>query len=154
MASLLSRLLAGLGIAAAAAQPAGASGQAVHAELVVGRPIVVEAPSPGGRFGVVFEDDGDTGYFYALDFSAGDNPIQEAVAIYNAAQVTDRGKPSRLAIAWSRDGLAAGLWINDHPHAVFDFARQRGYSRTNFPPPGKWKSYDFAWDDAALDLFR
>ena len=35
--------------------------------LQIGTPLVVEGPSPEGDFAAVFEDDGETGYFYALD---------------------------------------------------------------------------------------
>ena len=61
-----------------------------EATITVGQPVVVEGPSRNGNFGVVFEDDGDTGYFYSLDFSCDDNPIVDAMHIYNAAQVADR----------------------------------------------------------------
>ena len=37
--------------------------------FLVGQPTVVEASAPQGRFGAVFEDDGETGYFYALETS-------------------------------------------------------------------------------------
>lgn len=151
---LLKRMLAMLGVASATAALAAEPGQPVEARLLVGKPVVVESQSADGRLGAVFEDDGETGYFYALDFTAGGNPIQEAISIYDVAKVADRDKPSGLMIRWSKDGRRAGLWINDHPHAVFDFAGKRGYSRSNFPAPGKWKGHDFAWDDAALNFFR
>jgi hypothetical protein len=105
----------------------------------------------------VFEDDGDTGYLYALDLSAqakGQNPIQEALHIYNAKSVADGDQESVAAIIWSEDGQRACLLINNYTHAVVDFAGKRGYCRTNFPPPGKWKDHDFKWDDRALDYFR
>ena len=151
---VFTKWLAALGVASATVTAAAEPPKPVEAMLVVGKPVVVESQSPPGDFGAVFEDDGETGYFYALDFAAGDNPIQEAISIYDVARVTDRSKPSRLAIRWSKDGRRVGLWINDYPHAVFDFAGKRGYSRSNFPAPGKWKGHDFAWDDAALDFFR
>lgn len=151
---MFKKWLAALGILSASTALAETMQKAIEAQLVVGKAIVVECPSPTGGLGAVFEDDGETGYFYALDFAAGDNPIQEAMSIYDVAQVVDRQKPSSLVIRWSKDGRRVGLWINGHPHAVFDFVAKRGYSRTNFPAPGKWKGHDFAWDDAALDFFR
>ena len=98
-----------------------------------GKEIVVESKSSRGRWGVVFEDDGDTGYFYALDLNeqkAGNNPIQEALHIYDVKSVTDRSRESVAAILWSSDGEKACLLINNYPHAVFDFAAKRGYCRT------------------------
>jgi hypothetical protein len=124
------------------------------AKLSVGTPIVVEVPSPKARFVVVFEDDGETGYFYGLDPSRS-QPILDTLHIYNVKGVTDRDRPSTLQIAWSPSGEQAVLLINSHPHAVFDFSRKRGYCRTGFPPPdGDWTSHSHEWDDAALESFR
>ena len=47
---------------------------------------VVEAPAPSGSSVCVFEDDGQTGYFYALDFTRGENPIVDAVEVYESEQ--------------------------------------------------------------------
>jgi hypothetical protein len=124
-------------------------------KITVGKSIVVEGPSPVTHFGVVFEDDGSTGYFYGLDLSVRDNPILDAMHIYNVNQVIDREKPSIVKLAWSQDGLKAILIINDYPHAVFDFQDKRGYCRSGFPPANKnWTRYDHSWDDRALDLFK
>lgn len=126
-----------------------------EATLNVGQELVLEGPSPSAGFVTVFEDDGTTGYFYALDLSRTDNPIVDAVHIYNADNVTDRERPSNVRIVWSRDGLKSALLINDYPHAVFDFEAKRGYSRTGFPPPSKdWSSESHEWDDSALSLFE
>jgi hypothetical protein len=54
--------------------------------IIVGRPIVVEGPSPRADFGVVFEDDDTTGYLYGLDFSREENPIVDAMHIDMARQ--------------------------------------------------------------------
>ncbi len=115
----------------------------------------VEAPSPRTSFGVVFEDDEETGYIYGLELSQQGNPIVDAMHLYNVAQVVDRDKPSSIQIFWSSDGLKAAVLINKFPHAVFDFEVRRGYCRTNFPPADlKWTKFDHAWDDRALELFR
>jgi len=123
-------------------------------KITVGTEQFVDGTSPGGRFSVVFEDDGDTGYFYALDNSVPDQPIQDAMHIYNTANVTDKHLPSLVEIGWSLDNLKAVLLINDHPHAIFDFSAKRGYCRTGFPPPSNssgWSGHD--WDDSAFKLF-
>jgi hypothetical protein len=123
-------------------------------KLQVGKPEAFEARSPDGRYSVVFEDDGDTGFFYALDYSNKENnPIQEAMSIYDVKNVTDREKPSVVVLVWTADSRQAALFINSYPHAVFDFAKKRGYSRRNFPKPGKWGT-DFKWDDTAIDAFK
>ncbi len=130
----------------------------VEQTLNVGTDTYVDSPSPGGRYAVVFEDEGRTGYFYALDMSKmsnGVNPIVDALQIYNVGSVVDRDIPSTLQIIWSEDGLKAALFINNYAHAVFDFEASRGYCRTGFPPPdGRWTLYSHEWDDSALGLFR
>jgi hypothetical protein len=123
--------------------------------ITVGQPAVVQGPSPSTNYGVVFEDDGATGYLYGLDFSRRDDPIVDALHIYDVEQVADRAKPSAVQLVWSKDGLKAALLINRYPHAVFDFEGKRGYCRTGFPPSiGKWTQHDHSWDDRAMELFK
>ena len=122
--------------------------------LMVGKPILLESNSPSNAFGVFFEDEGDTGYLYALDTQLG-APILDALHIYNVANVTRRDVPSTIQIAWSYDGLKVALLINDYTHAVIDFESKRGYCRTGFPPSDKnWTSFEHDWNDEALELFR
>lgn len=131
--------------------------------ISVGDPVVLECPSPVPPFMVVFEDDGDTGYFYGLsrNFHFDDktdqepeNPILDAMHIYNVQDVIDRDIPSEVSIGWSGDGLKSILFINNYPHAIFDFESHRAYCRTNFPPPQNDYTDTHEWDDRALDLFR
>jgi hypothetical protein len=112
--------------------------------------------SPTSSFSGVFEDDGDTGYFYAYDRSRPDSPILDALHIYNVRNVRDREIPSEVDIVWSRDGLKAALLINDYPHAVLDFVAAKGYCRTGFPAPGGvWRADERApWDDSLMQLFE
>jgi len=122
----------------------------------VGEAAVLEAASPSAPFAVVFEDDGVTGYFYGLDPSRGEQPIVDALHIYNVAAVTDRDRPSTLEVAWSASGMQAALFINSYPHAVLDFAGRRGYCRSGFParPHTGWSEASHEWHDEALDFFR
>jgi hypothetical protein len=132
-------------------------GAMIGAEQVirVGEGVTVGSDSPGTQYAVVFEDDGETGYFYGLDNSTEGNPILDALHIYNVAAVSDRDKSSVAQILWSTDGLKAALVINGYPHAVFDFAAKRGYCRTNFPPPDRnWTEFGHEWSDAAIALFQ
>ncbi|WEK20471.1 MAG: DUF2251 domain-containing protein [Candidatus Pedobacter colombiensis] len=82
---------------------------------------------------VVFEDNGETGYFYALDRSNIDLKMLDGVHIYNVANVTDRDKPSTVKILWTVDLTKAFLSINNYYHAVFDFQNHAGYCRNGFP---------------------
>jgi hypothetical protein len=115
--------------------------------------------SSDGHYSAFFEDDGDTGYFYAMDLTRSENKILDAVHIYNVANIIDRDRPSTLLIVWSEDGLKCALLINDYPHAVFDFDAQRGYCRTNYPnfpetAYGCWSSSDHSWKDDAVAWLR
>lgn len=122
--------------------------------FVVGQPTEVFGESHLGRFATVFEDDGDTGYFYALDAENADNQICDAMQIYNVSNVVDKDLASDVAILWSEDGMKSVLLINDYPHAVFDFESRRGYCRTNYPPNAAWTGFDHEWTDEALELFK
>jgi hypothetical protein len=126
----------------------------VSQSFLPGRQTAIESPSPGGVWKVVFEDDGRTGYLYALDESDNENPIQEALHIYNVADLRDKERKSTAAVVWASDGQKACLLLNGHPHAVVDFSAKRGYCRTNFPAPGKWKGHDFQWDGRVMEYFK
>lgn len=126
-------------------------------DILVEHEVVIEGPAPEGRFVAIFEDDGETGYFYALDTHVEGNAIQDALHVYNVASIADRAKPSFVKIGWSNDSQKAVLLINDFPHAVFDFSDRRGLCRTGFPPaqPGSaWSTKGHQWDDSAIALFK
>lgn len=111
--------------------------------------------SPTYPHGASFEDDGETGYFYALDLNRSENMILDALHIYNVASVSDRDRVSSLSIVWSADGIKCALLINGYPHATFDFASKRGRCRTNSPnlpcaAPDGLDSSDHRWSDDAI----
>ncbi len=98
---------------------------------------MIESVSPvQDNYLTVFEDDGNTGYFYAMDKS-NEAFIVDALHIYNAESVTDKNIPSEVTIAWSEDGLASILLINDYPHALINFKSKKGFCRTGFPTPSE-----------------
>jgi hypothetical protein len=124
----------------------------------VGQPLVVDADSPLGRYATVFEDDGEMACFYAVDTDVEDgNPVQDALLVYLAADVTDAELASTLEIGWSKDGLKALLSINDMPHAAFDFARRQGWCVTGMPETAlneAWSKSPRAWSDDVEALFE
>ncbi len=71
-------------------------------ELLVGSPTVVETSSPDGRFGVVFEDDEQTGYFYARDFTVTAADISDALHIYSVEGVTSPRKFTSCGLVTAR----------------------------------------------------
>jgi len=86
---------------------------------------------------VIFEDNTETGYFYAIDRSEKDLKILDALHIYNVENVVDKDKPSVVKILWSEDLTLVFLSINNYYHAVFDFKNQAGYCRNAFPEAKK-----------------
>ena len=123
----------------------------------VGQPLVVDADSPVGRYATVFEDDGGTGVFYAVDTDIEDgNPVQDALLVYVAADVTDAELASTLEIGWSDDGLKALLLINDEPHAAFDFEQRQGWCQLALPEGAvnkAWSKAPRGWSDGVEALF-
>lgn len=128
----------------------------VARQMMVGAAEVIEGEAPDGGFAAVFEDDGETGYFYAVDPSVAEQPIQDALHIYNVMQVSDRAVPITVEIGWTSDSRKAALMINGYTHAVFDFEKRQGYCRTGFPqagPLGSWSEDGHGWNDAATTGF-
>jgi hypothetical protein len=111
----------------------------------IGDKLVLQLDSPSGDFSIVFEDDGDTGYFYALAPTAsGELELLDALHVYNA-EADLRGSDVLLELSWSENGQRAGLRVNAALWALFDFAAETGWTRSNFPPPqGRWKGGDRA----------
>ena len=69
----------------------------VEEAIRVGDETFVASDSPAAEYSVVFEDDGDTGYLYALDTSLSESRILDALHIYNVANVA-----IRTSLHWCR----------------------------------------------------
>ena len=122
--------------------------------ITIGNPVTLECLSPKTNFGVVFEDDGETGYLYGLDSEDKEQPILDALHIYNAKDIVDKDVSVKVEILWSEDGLKTCLQVNGFPHAVFDFESRKAYCRTNYPPPDRKFTKSHKWNDEALELFK
>ncbi|MDH7459692.1 DUF2251 domain-containing protein [Chitinophagaceae bacterium 26-R-25] len=106
--------------------------------FIVGHDTFFDSISPTSTFGVTFEDDLTTGYFYAVETKP-DLQILDALHVYNVVDIIDKDKPCKIQIAWSENGLIASLLINDYCHAIFDFKTKAGYRRNGFPANnGEW----------------
>jgi hypothetical protein len=123
----------------------------VEKDLVIGEKMVAETDSKTEPFAAAFEDDGETGYFYACDKNS-ETRIVDAMHIYNVEQ-SKHMPPMTVDIFWSSDGMVAALFIARVAHGVFDFGAKKGWCRSNFPPPtDDWaKNGDHAWSDVALE---
>lgn len=120
---------------------------------------------PESPYGVVFEDDGQTAYFYAVEKDkegeslrvldalhiretgiepeeAEDEAPEPIADVYSAAAPAEppaaTQKPSRLQIVWSRDWMKSALVIDGLCHALFDFIAHGGYNINEFPPPNEF----------------
>lgn len=99
--------------------------------FVAGQDTFIESTAENGN-AVVFEDNGETGYFYAVDRNGHLN-ILDALHIYNVADVIDTDKPSIIKILWTEDFMKAVLSINNYYHTIFNFKEKAGYCRNGFP---------------------
>jgi hypothetical protein len=111
---------------------------ALEETFTVGQDTFFDSISPTSSFGVTFEDNLETGYFYAVDTKP-ELKILDALHIYNVSKVVDKDKPCKIQIAWTDDGQIASLIINNYCHAIFDFKAKAGYCRNGFPNcNGEW----------------
>jgi len=119
--------------------------------FVRGDDTFIESYSPENRYGVVFEDDGETAYFYAMEKDPEGQGLRvlDALHIYEtagkpakprkaAAQAASPDSPSKLIIVWSRDWEKCALVIDGFCHAIYDFQAQGGYNINEFPPPNSF----------------
>jgi hypothetical protein len=129
---------------------------ALEETFTVGQDTFFDSISPTSSFGVTFEDDLTTGYFYAVDTEP-ELKVLDALHVYNVADVIDKDKPCKLQIAWSDNGQIASLLINNYCHAIFDFKVSAGYCRSGFPEcNGEWcKTNERTLTDELIkDIFK
>jgi hypothetical protein len=127
--------------------------------FVRGTDTFIESFSQENKHGVVFEDDGETGYFYAVERDQEGQGLRvlDALHIYEvetgdaraeavgAAERADieasgkdaSGEESKLLIVWSRDWEKCALVIDGFCHAIYDFKARGGYNINEFPPPNE-----------------
>ena len=115
-------------------------------QWTAGDDLFVESFSPENKYGVVFEDDGDAAYFYAVEKDKEGAGLRVLDALHinetegdpaDAADPAPRpaAAPSKLLIVWSKDWSKCALVIAGLCHAIFDFREQAGYNINEFPPP-------------------
>ena len=109
----------------------------------------------------VFEDEGAAGYLYACDRSqtTQEESILDAMLIYNVATMANPEAERLAAIAWSRNGMEAVLYLDGTAQALIDFAGHAGYCRMDFPnflvARGEtWRKATHAWSEQRLERFE
>jgi hypothetical protein len=136
------------------------SGSHIVQRLIsIGAKTSITSLSPLGEVRVVFEDDGEAAYFYALNAPLLDEKILDLLNIYTVDQISNPEVPRTVRIIWSKDGWRALLTIDAYPHALFDFKERRGYCRTNYPNVRQsenesWQSNDHRWNEDIMEGFR
>lgn len=101
-----------------------------------------------GAVGVVFEDDGETGYLYATD--GHHSEILDALHIYDRNEPDELQPAEEVFIVWNPARQRAGLYYREKFHAVCDFRLRRGTCRTGFLPPlasVAWPPVGHEWDE-------
>lgn len=108
-------------------------------------------------YGVVFEDDGNKGYFYTVK--------EDGSKIFQGLKLYDHGDPEMISegdileILWHPLLKKVGVKYHGKVKAVFDLKKQTVYSRTGlqigFPLTNAFwhKSKSHSWDDRALSGF-
>ena len=110
---------------------------------------------------VLFEDEGPAGYFYACNKTEGapDGGFLDSMLIYNGAALDDRERERLASIQWSRDGMAAVLYLDGTAQALVDFTTRESFCRSNFPnfmeaQGDAWRKHSHVWNDAAFARFE
>ena len=106
------------------------------------------AKSLGDDCGVVFEDDGTSGYFYATN---GDNSeVLDALWVYDRSNDQALQPGVEAFIVWNPARRRVGLFYDERFQAVFDFVAKQGVCRAGLPPTSSsdWSPSGHAWDDS------
>lgn len=107
----------------------------------------------GKEFGVVFEDDGETGYFYATNGTH--SKIYDALHVYDRNETEAIQPGEQVFVVWNPFRKRAGLYFRNKFQAIFDFISHRGTCRNGFPPPGiEWPQSGHNWDEKLTDGLR
>ena len=126
--------------------------------FTAGEDTFIDSASSENNYAVVFEDDTEAGYFYALQLNkpTGEQQILDALHIYEVDAIEPTKRPGQIKIIWSTDWLRCGLIVNNYCQAVFDFANHGGYCRNGFPPPNEiWtKGARTLTDEMVTELFK
>jgi hypothetical protein len=123
-----------------------------------GEDLFIESFAPENSYGVVFEDDGEAAYFYAVEKDADGSGLRILDALH-IHQKEDDGAPEvaaarPLLIVWSKDWMKCALVIDGFAHALFDFEAQGGYNINEFPPPNEfWTKGDRKLTDELIRKF-
>ncbi|RTQ53452.1 DUF2251 domain-containing protein [Hymenobacter gummosus] len=127
-------------------------------QFLIGQPApgadnrLLSSAAAHGGYEVMFEDDGSTGYVYAISNKPGPE-LLDALHIYNVADIADRQVPVTASIVWNEAGDAAAFVLNGYCHALYDFRQRAGFCRTGFPPPRQEQDAPRELTDELVDQY-
>ena len=103
-------------------------------------------PFQGTGYGVMFDDDGATGYLYATNEVF--DQILDSLHLYNVGNKACPKEGDDVFIVWNAELQKAGIYYANRFQAVIDFKNKLTCCRSGFPPkgPGLW-SASHTWND-------
>ena len=124
--------------------------------IFIAYPLNFTGPAPymkafeGSGFGVVFEDDGETGYFYATNERL--DEILDALHLYNVGDPVQLKPGDEVFIVWNPALRKAGIFYHNQFQAIVDFKRRCACCRTGFPPRihTGWCQSAHEWDESLV----
>lgn len=115
--------------------------------IIPGVPVVVSWDCPASSFGVMFEDDGQTGYVYAVQNAGEGSGILDALMVYQMRPGDQPSSPRFLTLRWAYPVVA--VYLDSALAAAYDFHGRRRFGVLRFPPPGQgWMDTEPEWVEA------
>lgn len=107
----------------------------------------------GTGYGVVFEDDGETGYLYATNEDH--SQFLDALYLYEYGSFEQINLNDSVFIVWNERIKKAGLYYHERFQAVIDFDKQMACCRSGFPEPNKiWCKSSHDWKEEMVAGLR
>ncbi len=103
---------------------------------LIGDDVNLVTNTPCGHFGTSFTDNGNSGLFYAYDYSQ-EVSLVYTLHIYQTSQLPKEQTAVEVKILWSHDFRNAVLLIDRIPHAVYSFNEKVGYTDASQAEPNK-----------------
>jgi hypothetical protein len=107
-------------------------------------------PFEDSGFGVVLDDDGDTGYLYIT--SADFEDVHDTLYVYSSTGAEAPTNDEDIFVLYNMELMKAGLFYRDMFWAVVDFKNSKACTRTGMPEckPGGWCTGSHSWDEKMM----
>lgn len=98
------------------------AGKFLQCDIDIMIDVYESAISHDGRYGIVFERDDDTAYFYLLDLTK--NEQNQLLEAFDAHIITTLSAEVSVKLEWNASDDAAGLFINGDLIAIFELRNE------------------------------